>query len=266
MDMDRQTEHPDEDTLVLLFYGDTEPEDERRMTAHLERCASCQPVWEQIRTTLAAVDAAAVPEPPADFERVMWARVQSALEGVNAAPTPWWSLRNLVPAGALSAVLLGMFAIGRLWPADPQDVPANTAETMTAASAPATQSERALLVAMDDHLERSELLLVEVMNAPGLDLERLDFERATADDLLSSSRLYRQTATHTGNVHLAAMLEDLEAVLVEIARSPRARKAQDMVALRTRIEQDDLLFKVRVVTDEIRERQKTISTVSEGDR
>jgi hypothetical protein len=61
-------------------------------------------------------------------------------------------------------------------------------------------------------------------------------------------------------------LEDLEAVLVEVARSPRALRAQEMDALRTRIEQDDLIFKVRVVTDEIRERQKTISTVSEGDR
>ena len=61
-------------------------------------------------------------------------------------------------------------------------------------------------------------------------------------------------------------VEDLEAVLVEIARSPRTLKAKDMNALRTRIEENDLLFKVRVVTDEIRERQKTISTVSEGEQ
>ncbi|HUR19998.1 MAG TPA: hypothetical protein VMZ90_04265, partial [Vicinamibacterales bacterium] len=134
------------------------------------------------------------------------------------------------------------------------------------AAAAASQSERALLVAMDDHLQRSELLLVELMNAPANDAVLQGFERETASDLLSSGRLYRQTATHTGNVHLAAMLEDLESVLVEIARSPRALKAQDVTALRTRIEEDDLLFKVRVVSGEIRERQKTISTVSEGDR
>jgi hypothetical protein len=262
MELERHNEHPDEEALVLLFYGDTGPDEERQMTAHLDSCATCQPVWQQIRTTLAAVDAAAVPEPPADFERVMWARVQGPLEGMSLAPTPWWSLRHLVPAGALAAVLLAMFAIGRYWPGevaqnDPQAVPAIAA---------ASQSERALLVAMDDHLERSELLLVELMNAPANDAVRLGFERETADDLLSSGRLYRQTATQTGNVHLAAMLEDLEAVLMEIARSPRTLKAQEMNALRTRIEEDDLLFKVRVVSDEIRERQKTISTVNEGDR
>jgi len=266
MELDRHNEHPDEEALVLLFYGDTSPDEERQMTAHLDSCAACQPVWQQIRTTLAAVDAAAVPEPPADFERVMWARVQGELETLRITPAPWWSLRHLLPAGALAAVLLAMFAIGRMWPwATAPAVTQNDAQVISEKMA-ASQSERALLVAMDDHLERSELLLVELMNSPANDAVRLGFERETADDLLSSGRLYRQTATHTGNVYLAAMLEDLEAVLVEIARSPQTLKAREMNALRTRIEQDDLLFKVRVVTDEIRERQKTISTVSEGDR
>jgi hypothetical protein len=266
MELDRHHEHPDEEALVLLFYGDTGPDEERQMTAHLDTCVACQPVWQQIRTTLAAVDAAAVPEPPPDFERVMWARVQGELESIDVAPTPWWSLRHLLPAAALAAVLLAMFAIGRYWPgATPSELAEHTDPAMPATVA-ATQSERALLVAMDDHLERSELLLVELMNSPANDALHLGFERETADDLLASSRLYRQTATHTGNVYLAAMLEDLEAVLVEIARSPRTLKAQDMTALRTRIEDDDLIFKVRVVTDEIRERQKTISTVSEGDQ
>jgi len=266
MELERHNEHPDEETLVLLFYGDTGPDEERQLAAHLESCATCQPVWQQIRTTLAAVDAAAVPEPPADFERVMWARVQGQLESISIAPTPWWSLRHLLPAGALAAVLLAMFAIGRYWPgATPSEQGPNTRQSVPTV-ATVSQSERALLVAMDDHLERSELLLVEVMNGPATDAERLGFERETADDLLSSGRLYRQTAARTGNVHLAAMLEDLETVLMEIARSPRTLKAQEMNALRTRIEEDDLIFKVRVVSDEIRERQKTISTVSEGDR
>lgn len=262
MELDTHNEHPGEDELVLLFYGDTTPAEEQRMAAHLETCVTCQPVWQQIRITLAAVDAAAVPEPPADFERVMWARVQGALDGMTMPRTPWWSPRHLIPAGALAAMLLGMLAIGRMWPIE--DAANGTQATPVVAEA--SQSERALLVAMDDHLERSELLLVEVMNATGDDAMRQDFERETADDLLSSSRLYRQTATHTGNVHLAAMLEDLEAVLVEIARSPQTLKRQELNALRTRIDQDDLIFKVRVVTDEIRERQKAILTASEGDR
>lgn len=252
------SEHPSEEDLVLLFYGDTTTEDEARLTAHLDTCLTCRPAWQELRSTLNTVDAAAVPEPPADFERVMWARVQGAIDGMAAPRTPWWAPRFWMPAAALVAVFVAMFTVGRMWPIAGVATPDVTVNADN-------QSERALLVAMDDHLERSALLLVEVMNAPEIDAVRLGSERETADDLLSSSRLYRQTATHTGHVHLAAMLEDLERVLVDIARGPAELKREDLDALRSRIQQDDLIFKVRVVTDEIRERQKTISLATEGD-
>lgn len=241
--------HPSEEDLVLLFYGDTNTEEEARLSAHLETCLTCQPAWQELRSTLNTVDAAAVPEPPADFECVMWARVQGAIDGMAAPRTPWWAPRHWMPAAALAAVFVAMFMVGRLWPIASVLTPEVTADV-------GSQPERALLVAMDDHLERSELLLVEVMNAPETDAVRVRFERETADDLLSSSRLYRQTATQTGNVQLATMLEDLERVLVEIARAPETLKREDLDALRTRIEQDDLIFKVRVV--------KTSSLASEG--
>jgi len=186
--------HPSDEDLVLLFYDDTN-----------------------------TVDAAAVPEPPADFERVMWARVQGAIDGLAAPRTPWWAPRFWMPAATLAAVFVAMFMVGRMWP-----IAGVTTPDVTASGD--NQSERALQVAMDDHLERSELL-----------------GRATADDLLSSSRLYRQTATQSGNVQLAAMLEDLERVLVEIARAPDDLKREDLDTLRSRIKQDDLIFKVRVV-------------------
>ena len=241
-----QQGHPTEDELVLLFYGDTSADDERRLTAHVETCADCQPVWHDIKGSLAAVDAAGIPEPPADFERVMWAKVQREIEGIQPA-TRWWSPRFLVPAVSLAVVVLAVTIGPLVW------------NTTDATNTTSTQPERALLVAMDEHLERSELLLVELMNADE------GVEPAAADDLLLSSRLYRQTAAHTGHVELASMLEDLERVLVEIARGPKEMKKDDLDALRTRITDEDLLFKVRVVTDEVRKRQQAIATVSEGD-
>ncbi len=257
---DTHKAHPGEDDLVLLFYGDTDPAEEAALTAHVDACAICQPLWQEIRVTLRTVDAAAVPEPPADFERVMWARVQRELEDIAVPFSGWRAVRRWVPTGAFAAIVLALLIANRAWPGIVTDAP--MPDTVDAA---ASQPERALLVAMTDHLERSELLLVEVMNAPADDVLEPGFERATADDLLWSSRLYRQTATHTGNGHLVAMLEDLEGVLAEIASSPDALKRADLDALRSRIEQDDLIFKVRVVTDEVRERQKTIVTATEGD-
>ncbi len=246
--------HPTEDELVLLFYGDAEAEDERRLAAHVETCADCQPVWREIKGSLAAVDAASIAEPPADFERVMWAKVQREIADIQPA-TQWWAPRFWLPIVSLAVLVLAVTFGTAVWNATHTTHTTNATPTTNP-----TQPERALLVAMDEHLERSELLLVELMNAesPGV-------EPAAADDLLLSSRLYRQTAAHTGHVELASMLEDLERVLVEIARGPKDMKKDDLDALRTRITDEDLLFKVRVVTDEVRKRQQAIATVSEGD-
>lgn len=254
-----ETWHPTEDELVLLFYGDANPDDERRLAVHVETCPDCQPLWREITASLAAVDAAGIPEPPADFERVMWARVQREIEGIQPARvTQWWAPRFWLPAASLAAVVIAVVAGTQMW-----NGPATTGTPATTGAS--SQPERALLVAMDDHLERSELLLVEVMNAPVGDAVPLGFGQEAADDLLNSSRLFRQTAAHTGNIELASMLEDLERVLVEIARSPKDMKKEDLDALRTHIAEEDLLFKVRVVTDEVRKRQQAIGTVREGD-
>lgn len=262
MNMHKQW-HPTEDDLVLLFYGDADPHEERRMSAHVETCATCQPLWQEIKGSLDAVDAAGVPEPPADFERVMWAKVQREI-GTMPVPVRWWAPQYWLSAASLAAVVLAVTVGTQMWNAT------DAAHTTNATTTSSSQPERALLVAMDEHLERSELLLVELMNADlsqpdGAEAVRLGFELAAADDLLLSSRLYKQTAAHTGNIELASMLEDLERVLVEIARGPMELKREDLDALRTRITEDDLLFKVRVVNDEVRKRQQAISTVSEGD-
>jgi hypothetical protein len=252
------TGHPTEDDLVLLFYGDTSPADEGRLAAHVDACDQCRPLWQDIQASLAAIDAAGSPEPPADFERVMWARVQREIEGMRPA-TNWWAPSVWMPVVTLAAVVLAVVATMRM----PDDGAPPLAGDTTISS---TQPERALLIAMDDHLERSELLLIEVMNAPtDTDAVTLGFEREAADDLLMSSRLYRQTAAHTGNVEFASMLEDLERVLVEIARGPNELNQNDLNTLRAHIEEEDLLFKMRVVTDEVRRRQQAIATVSEGD-
>lgn len=255
-------DHPGEDELVLLFYGDLAPDDEARLAAHVEACQACRPIWQEIRASLHVVDAAGVPEPPADFERVMWAKVQREIDGLPA-PAPWWTPRMWLPVVSLATVVVAAVIGLRLTPGTAATTPGEVRAT-------ATQPERALLIAMDEHLERSELLLVELMNtdlppASAAGAVALGFERFAADDLLLSSRLYRQTATHTGNIALAAMLEDLERVLVEIARAPGELTRDDLDVLRTRIEADDLLFKVRIVNDEVRRRQQEIATVSEGD-
>jgi hypothetical protein len=82
-------------------------------------------------------------------------------------------------------------------------------------------------------------------------------ERTTADDLVSAGRLYRETARQAGDLHLASLLDELELVLVEIARGPEALSADQLEAVRAQIEDQELIFKLRVLAADVKARQQT---------
>jgi len=235
--------HPSDDDLILRFYGEHAPAERSRIDAHLAVCPTCQATWEEIGETLKLVDVATVPEPPDGFERVMWARVARALPPRRRA----WTVRALVPAASLAAVVLAVVLGSRSWREVTAPAPA-ASERSTEAEMNETR-ERALFAALGGHLEQTELLLVELMNAPerGGDFE---FEQSAASDLVASGRLYRATAEQTGHRALAAMLEDLEPVLVEVARGPAQVDRATVRSLRERIDDEGLLFKVRAAPDE----------------
>jgi hypothetical protein len=117
--------------------------------------------------------------------------------------------------------------------------------------------ERVLLVAVGDHLERSQTVLVELSNAGAPKNGRLDisYEQRAAEDLLESNRLYRQTASSTGDDSTAAMLEELERVLLEIAHSPSEVSEKQLDDLRKQIEDRGILFKVKVFGKQVEQRE-----------
>ena len=72
-------------------------------------------------------------------------------------------------------------------------------------------------MAVGDHLERSQTILVELENSNSPDIA---YERQAAADLVESNRLFRLTAASAGDTATASLLEDLERVLLEISNSP----------------------------------------------
>lgn len=241
--------HPTDDELVLHFYGEHAPADRTRIDAHLGGCATCQSLWDEIGRTLTVAGDADVPEPPADFERVMWARVSAALP----PRTSPWTWRALVPLTSFGALAIAL-AMGGRTPA-PESPALKTAESMSSPDAEAFEArERALFTALDGHLAQTEMLLIELMNGPDGATNDFEFARATAEDLVASGRLYRATAESTGHRRVAAVLDDLEPVLVEVARGPEQVNSRTVRSLRERIDDEGLLFKVRAVTPEPRDR------------
>jgi hypothetical protein len=256
------TWHPSEEDLILHRYGDAEAGETDRMDAHLAACPACRREWQDLAETLALVDGARVPEPRQGFEADLWGRLSRRLPARRRARWSAGSMGWVAGWAAAVALMTGAgFVASREMGAGAGRVP-ETAAGMSPARASAVR-ERVLLSALNDHFRQTEVLLVELLNAPDTETAELDFERASADDLLASGRLYRQTARQTGDVRLTEMLDDLEGVLVEVARSPQRVGPREVDAWRSRIDDNGLLFKVRAVNHEIRDRQHVLMTESE---
>jgi hypothetical protein len=257
--------HLSEDELVLHYYGEMPDAHEKRAVTHLSACGECHTSYRRLQRVLAVVDEAAVagPELPEHFERTVWARLEPGLRRQRSEWFGWLvdSPSRLAWAAAVLVLVGAAFFAGRWWPR-PADAPAQAANT------PAQVRERILLIDLGDHLERSQMVLVEILNADAEmgDASGAATERARAEQLVAANRLYRQTAASTGDGTIAELLDELERVLVDVAASPEQLSGEHLAEVRRRIEAQGLLFKVRVISSEVRERQKSAFQDRTGQR
>jgi len=231
--------HLSEEQLVLFCYGESQ---EHGIEEHLGECEQCRNDFRSLQLVLNTVDAAPVPERGAGYGEAVWQDIQGRL----AAKPPkrrftWW-----IWAPAMAALILAAFFAGRL-------TRRNDSPAVATGQPPQQVRERILLVAVGDHLERSQMVLAELSNAPDqkgtIDISG---ERQMAEELLDDNRLYRQTARSTGDTAMASVLDDLERVLIEIAHSPSEVSSEELADLRREIESRGLLFQVRVLGSRVR--------------
>ena len=246
------TPHLQDDDLVLHYYGEMPAAEERDAEAHLAACGACQVNYTKLQRVMAFVDSAPAVDAPPGFERIAWARLEPALPARRDNWFAWFVFSPARLAFAAGVVMLigAAFMAGRLMPR------AGTGGGAAPQSAE-TVRERILLVDLGDHLDRSQMVLVELVSAGGStgDVD-ISTERARAEQLVAVNRLYRQTALSTGDAGVASLLDDLERVLVDIAASPSTVSQADLDLVRRRIDSKELLFKVRVVSSQVRERQR----------
>ena len=146
--------HLSDDDLVLLHYREDAGAD---AFAHLAGCAECT---ERLRALGRILAVAAPPEAPErgdDYGARVWERLRPQLGVPEPRPNVVPVRSRLLPRAAsflaLAAALALAFLLGRRFPDQPQPLSAEV-------------RERVLLVAVGDHLERSQMVLVELVNAP----------------------------------------------------------------------------------------------------
>jgi len=242
------TRHLTDEELLLDFYDEGTTVDRTRVRTHLLECGECRALDEELRAVLMAVDTTPITEPPSGFEREMWARIEPLLPVKQTWRMRWHGMMpQLAAAACIGLLVAAAFAAGRVW-----DRPASSSPDVAVADAGVP--ERLLRAEVEDHLERSQRMLAEIVNADDTSGSPLDGDRARAADLVAAGRLYRRSAEHVGDAEIGRLLEDLERVLVEVANGPAENAPDEMVRLRQRIDDQDLVFRVRVVAREINER------------
>ena len=245
----------------LIAYREGVAEIPAAIAEHLSACTECRTELERVEAVLAALDTMTVPDPGADYGREVWKKIAPRL---TDKPGRWWQAwfepRRLAVAGALATVIVAAFVLGR-WTrptpgkGGPEDVVATKEQVR----------ERILVVAVGEHLGHSERMLVELSNAgpenPRQKEVNIAAEQHRAEDLLEENRLYRQTALQEGDAGLASVLDELERVLLDVAHSPDQVTPAQLESIQKKIEAQGILFKVRVVNQELQQRQEATTPV-----
>lgn len=259
--------HLSEEQLVDYRYGEADDGERGLIREHLASCASCRSNYETLERALALVDAAPVPERGEEYGNEVWQRLAPHLGAQRGEPRgsrwplalqlpKWWQARPWAAATAVAVLVLAAFLVGRYWPR----LETHVAEQPLSAEA----RDRILLVAVGDHLERSQMVLIELVNATPRGTVDISAERQRAEDLVAANRLYRQTAARAGEAGVASVLDELERVLVEIAHSPSRVSQAQLDEIRHRIEAQGILFKVRVIDSEVQRKERPAKEAGRG--
>ena len=254
------TQHLTDDELVLHYYGETAPEQEQRAAAHLEACGPCRGEYVRLQHVLGAIDESAVAvEPPPSFERTVWARLEPNLRPARRGWASWLMLAG----AARPRRRRGRPRRRRLL---------RRPGALAGAVAPAAATAAALNRFASAFFSRTSASISIARRWPSSSWSaptrtRPATSRAIAHAPSSSSPTagsIGRRRKQTGDVALSELLDEIERVLTEVAASPQSGSSRDLADVRRRIESRDLLFKVRVVSSEIRERQKSFEPAAGG--
>ncbi|MDJ0836939.1 MAG: hypothetical protein QNK37_10515 [Acidobacteriota bacterium] len=225
---------PNEDQLILLYYG--EAGHAETLQGHIDSCKGCAQRYRALAAMLGSVHLE-VPERGPDYGRRVWNAIRNRLPE-KKVKRAWFRLPAWTgPAFAAAFLLVLAFMAGRI---SKPDAPPVDEELMR---------QRALLAAVGSHLERAQVFLTEVTNRNADNA----YNREQARYLVDDNRLMRQAAWLGEEIQLANFLDELEIILVELAN--RSGMGADSVQVVTREERTEIIFKIRVFENHVRERR-----------
>lgn len=232
----------------LFAYREGEMKGRDTIAAHLHECGECRAELERIDEVFQALNAIPVPDPGEEYGAKVWRQIADRLPERRVS---WWQglfvPGRLMALGAAAALLVLAFLLGRS--SKPTAGGGDIADV-------GKVRERVLVVAVGEHLGKSEMVLMELSNAQpaggAKKLINISTEQKRAENLVEENRLYRQTALSSGDTAMASTLDELERVLLDVANSPDEVTPAQFESIQKRIAEQGILLKVRVVQQELR--------------
>ena len=227
---------------------------------HLQACPVCRAEWEATRAALQRIDsAAAFPfESQVDWRRftretVAKARQAESAREQKALPGPVWRGRRplLAWGGSLAALLV---ALAMVLPRSGGPEAPRPARPM-AVSAESTRSLQHNVARQGAarYLRDSRSLLVSLIEAP-VRCRRADgeydlsLERERSRQLLRKKNLYLGSLDGPGDQRLVDLVEQIEALLLQVSSLDDCTTARQIHDLRDAIESRQILMRIDLVT------------------
>lgn len=241
--------HLTDEQLVAYFYKESRQVED--IANHLRECSVCAETYAVLGSDLTAIEPITVPARDALYGERVWQSIRNSIpvyeQKRQGLRHRFSNLQALSFATACALLIAVAFLTGRQWEnhqrasqiqtaADNQPLPPN------------------VLAVLGDHLDRTERLLVALKHADSA--ESTAPLKAEAHDLLSANRLYRESATKADDPALAAALDRLERVLVEIANEPDNASPARLAELQEELNTDGVLFEVRVLRSRVQDDYK----------
>jgi hypothetical protein len=258
--------HLADDELVLYHYHDGDGIETAER--HLASCPECRSRLVAIEEVLQLVVAPPIPGRGPAYGSEVWNRIRAELPELAARQQSWLTMPRWAWAGVVAVLLVVVFLMGRSSSKRPSSNNVATIPGSTTASPAQQVRERVLLLAVGDHLDRSQMLLMELTHATGPGEIDISTEQQRAIELADANRLYRATAQQVGDAGIAALLDELERVLLQVGHQPSSITAGDLKEIQDSIQSQGILFKVRVVRANVRkeaaQRPRTTSSQKKG--
>jgi hypothetical protein len=248
--------HFSEDELALYFYGESRRPGQ--IDRHLGECAECAATYKDIAGTLALVGTPETPARDDDYGEEVWQRIRQHLPEQESIGWFAWARWHWAPLAACAAALIAIVAATSVMATRHRMAPPSPSNAVAEVRGPDV-SARVRLAAIGDHLDQSERVLMDVVNAEGPSIN-VSSQQDLAASLVDANRFYREAAAHAGDDDVAALLDELERSLLEIVHGPSTLNAAELNRAIRRLDATALLFRIRVLSDELRERADAPAT------